>query len=101
VSPPRLDDVFVHSPRVVGRPIGDEYVLVPLVGRGADLDSILNLNKVGAFIWEQLDGRRDGSAVVEALVEHFEVERSEAERDYVDFLTTLRGLKAAVPAGPV
>jgi hypothetical protein len=97
VSPSQLSDVYVHSPRVVGRRIGDEYVLVPLVGRGADLDSILNLNKVGAFIWEQLDGRRNGSEVVEALVERFEVERPEAEKDYLDFLTTLRGLKAALP----
>jgi hypothetical protein len=98
VSPSRLDDVYGHSPRVVGRRIGDEFILVPLVGRGADLDSILNLNKVGAFIWEQLDGRRSGSEVVQALVERFEVGRPEAEKDYLDFLTTLRGLKAAVPA---
>jgi hypothetical protein len=30
-------------------------------------------------------------------VERFEVERPEAEKDYLDFLTTLRGLKAALP----
>jgi hypothetical protein len=93
-----LGDVYVHSPRVVGRRIGDEFVLVPLAGRGADIDSILNLNKVGAFIWEHLDGTRTGADVVEALVERFEVDCPQAEEDYLDFLTTLRGLKAAVPA---
>ena len=98
MSPSRLGDVYAHSPRVVGRRIGDEFVLVPLVGRGADIEDILNLNKVGAFIWEHLDGQRTGTEVVEALVEHFEVEWPEAEEDYLGFLTTLRGLKAAVPA---
>ena len=94
----KLEDVYTHSPRVVGRRIGDEFVLVPLAGRGVDIDSILNLNKVGAFIWEQLDGTRSGAEVVDALVERFEVDRRTADKDYLDFLTTLRGLKAAVPA---
>ena len=98
MSPSRLEDVYAHSPRVVGRRIGDEFVLVPLAGRGADIDSILNLNKVGAFIWEQLDGTRTGAAVVDALVKRFEVDRGQAEEDYLAFLTKLRGLKAAVPA---
>lgn len=99
MSPVTLREIYAHSPRVVGRRIGDEFVLVPLAGRGVDIDSILNLNKVGAFIWEQLDGTRTGAEVVEALVKKFEVEPPEAEKDYLEFLTTLRGLKAAVPAG--
>ena len=98
MSPSRLKDVYAHSPRVVSRRIGDEFVLVPLAGRGADIDSILNLNKVAAFIWEQLDGTRTGGEVVDALVERFEVDRAQAEEDYLDLLTKLRGLKAAVPA---
>ena len=88
-----------RSSRVVGRRIGEEFVLVPLAGRGADIDSILNLNRVGAFIWEQLDGRRTGTEIVDALVERFEVERSRAEEDVLDFLSRLRGLKAVGPAG--
>lgn len=99
MSPSTLDDVYAHSTRVVGRRIGDEFVLVPLAGRGADIDDILNLNKVGAFIWEQIDGSRDGAAVVGALVDRFEVDRSAAEADYLAFLDQLRSLKAVVSAG--
>ena len=100
MSPSTLDEVYAHSTRVVGRRIGDEFVLVPLAGRGADIDDILNLNKVGAFIWEHLDGARDGAAVVDALVERFEVDRAEAEADYLEFLTQLRTLKAVAAADP-
>jgi methyltransferase-like protein len=74
---------------MVGRRIGDEYVLVPLAGRGADLDSILNLNRVAAFVWEQLDGERSGGDVVEAVLERFDVERARAEQDYLELLDTL------------
>ena len=85
----RLAQAWARSPRMVGRRIGEEYVLVPLAGRGADLDSILNLNRVAAFVWEQLDGERSGSDVVEAVLERFDVERSRAERDYLELIDTL------------
>jgi len=74
-------------------------VLVPLAGRGADIDSILNLNRVGAFIWGQLDGAKTGSAVVDRLLDRFEVDRTEAEADYLHFLAQLREVNAIVLAG--
>jgi hypothetical protein len=94
LSRPRLDEAWARSERMIGRRIGDEYVLVPLVGRGADLDSILNLNRVAAFVWEQLDGSRTGAAVVDAVVERFDVERSRAEADTLELLETLLELEA-------
>jgi hypothetical protein len=97
---PRLDEAWTRSERMIGRRIGDEYVLVPLVGRGADLDSILNLNRVAAFVWEQLDGSRTGAAVVDAVVERFDVERSRAEADTLELLDTLLELEAIAPVSP-
>jgi Coenzyme PQQ synthesis protein D (PqqD) len=82
---------------MIGRRIGGEFVLVPLAERGADLDSILNLTRVAAFIWEQLDGKRTGEAIVDALVERYEVERKQAAADYVELLDTLRALGAVFP----
>ena len=90
----RLADVWSRSPHLVGRRIGDEYVLVPLVARGADLDSILNLSRVAAFVWEQFDGARSGGQVVDAVIEQFEVERDRAEQDYLELVETLVGLDA-------
>jgi hypothetical protein len=83
---------------MVGRRIGDEYVLVPLAGRGADLDSILNLSRVAAFVWERLDGVRTGAQVVDAVVERFEVERTEAEADYLELVETLLDVGAVEPS---
>jgi methyltransferase-like protein len=74
---------------MLGRRIGDQYVLVRLAERGADVDSILNLNRVAAFVWEQLDGERSGQEVVEAVLERFEVERVRAEQDYLELIDAL------------
>jgi hypothetical protein len=79
---------------MVGRKIGLEYVLVPLAERGADLDSILNLNKVAAFVWEQLDGERSGKDVVAAIVARFDVDEAQARHDYLELVDTLEGLGA-------
>ena len=98
MSRPRLEEAWTRAERVVGRRIGEEYVLVPLAGRGADLDRVLNLSRVAAFIWEQLDGARTGDAIVEAVVERFDVERAPAEADTLELLDTLLELKAIVPA---
>ena len=83
----------------MGRRIAGEYVLVPLVTHGADLDAIYNLNAVGAFIWERLDGRTPGARIVQALTESFDVEPDQAEADYLGFVARLQDLGAIEPAG--
>jgi len=100
VSRPQLDEAWARSPRMVSRTIGGESVLVPLAQRGADLDSILNLNHVAAFVWEKLDGTRTAAEVVDAVVERFQVERERAEADTLELLETLREIRAIVPASP-
>jgi hypothetical protein len=94
VSAPATDVVFARSTRIVGRRIAGEYVLVPLVTHGADLDAIYNLNPVAAFIWERLDGRTAGAGIVAALVESFAVEPGQAEADYLEFVSRLQQLGA-------
>jgi hypothetical protein len=97
VSAAELQAVFARSPRMVSRRIAGECVLVPLAARGADLDSIYNLNRVGAFIWERLDGQTPGEAIVAALVESFEVDAQAAGRDYRAFVDALASLGAVQP----
>ncbi len=90
----RLGEVFQRSDRVVGRRLVDEYILVPIVSRGADVDSIFNLNSMGALIWEKLDGRTSGQAVVDAIVERFDVDSKRAADDYAEFIEKLVAIEA-------
>jgi hypothetical protein len=89
-----LDRVFARSERVVGRRVAGEFILVPLVGRGADLDSIFNLNRVGAFVWERLDGSVCGAEIVARMVEHFEIDEPAAASDYGQFIDQLQAIGA-------
>lgn len=91
---PSLDEAFRRSDRIVGRRIAEEYILVPIVGRGAEVDSIFNLNRLGAFIWERLDGRATGRTIVQAIVDGFEVGPERAEKDYREFMAKLQSIQA-------
>jgi hypothetical protein len=94
LTAPRLVDVFTRSDRIVGRRIAGEYVLVPLVGRGADADFIYTLNRVAAAMWESLDGKATGEDVVRRVVGQFEVDESRAGRDYLELMETLESIDA-------
>jgi hypothetical protein len=96
---PSLDAVFARSDRMVGRRVADQFLLVPIVSSGAEVDCLYNLNRVGTFIWESLDGRTRGSEIVEAVVERFEVAREQAEEDYRGFVVSLAGIQA-ISEGP-
>lgn len=91
---PPLEAIFARSERMVGRRVAEQFLLVPIVSRGADVDSLYNLNRIGTFIWERLDGRASGTVIVESLVEHFEVERARAEEDYRGFVLSLLAIDA-------
>ncbi len=93
-----LEEAWARAERMAGRRIGGDYVLVSLAGQGADLDGVLKLSRVAAFVWELLDGARTGDAIVEAVVERFDVDRARAEADTLELLDTLLERKAIVPA---
>jgi hypothetical protein len=95
---PDLARAFRRSEHVVGRRISSEYVLVPIVGHGAELDAIYNLNRVGAYIWERLDGSTDGATIVRALVDAFEVEAERAAADYREFIRKLQSIRVLQPS---
>lgn len=96
MSAPTIEEVFARAERMVGRKVADDFLLVPIVGRGADADGIFDLNRVGAFIWERFDGRRDGRRIVAALVKQFDVDHARAEMDYLDFAGKLLSVGALV-----
>lgn len=84
----RQDDSFVS------RRIEDEVILVPIRQNVADLESIYTLSEVGAYIWEQIDGRRTTAEVLPLMVGEFEVSEEEAQKDLKEFIEQLSSIGA-------
>ena len=81
-----LKSVLSHSPSVVTRKTGSEYVLVPIANNIADMNSVFTLNETGAFIWELIDGKRDVDEIVCELTKEYDIDITSAEADVMAFI---------------
>ncbi len=81
------------------RHIAGETLLVPVHAGAAALERIYLLNRVAAFLWEQLDGRRGLAELVALVGSHFAIaDPTRVEADVRQFLGELerRGLARPV-----
>ncbi len=81
-----LSSVVSHSPSVVTRKTGNEYVLVPITNNIADMNSVYTLNETGAFIWEQIDGKKTIEEIIAALINEYEIDNETASTDVLLFI---------------
>ncbi len=85
-----LKSVPSHSRSVVTRKTGSEYILVPVSNNIADMESLYTLNETGAFIWEQIDGKRSISEIITLLQQEYEIDEKSAVADVSDFFEKMR-----------
>ena len=81
--------VLSHSPSVVTRKTGNEYILVPVTNNIADMTSVYTLNETGAFIWDQIDGERSVEEIINALTREYEIDFKTAEEDVFAFIENM------------
>lgn len=74
--------------------VSGEHILVPLASRGADIDSIFNLNETGTFIWEKIDGRRTVAEIIALVASDFQVSKGQATKDCGEFFAQLLEARA-------
>jgi hypothetical protein len=81
-----LKSVLSHSPSVVARKTGNEYVLVPVTDNIADMISVFTLNDTGAFIWEKINGERNVEELIAAVTEEYDIDKTVASDDVFSFV---------------
>ena len=93
---PEIDQVFRKNENFVFRQIDDETILVPIKDNLGDMGSIYNLNEVGAFVWEQLDGQKTLSDINEMLTDEFDIPEGESKEDLIEFINQLKEIDAII-----
>jgi hypothetical protein len=84
-----LKSILSKSASVVNRKTGNEYVLVPITNNIADMNSVYTLNETGAFIWEQIDGKRSVEDIIIELVNEYDIDKRNAESDVFTFIENM------------
>ena len=85
-----LKSILSHSPSVVTRKTGNEYVLVPITNNIADMNSVYTLNETGAYIWENINGKRSVEEIISAVTTEYEIDNETASKDVFSFIETMR-----------
>ncbi len=85
-----LKSVLSHSPSVVTKKTGNEYILVPVTNNIADMKSVYTLNETGAFIWDQIDGKRNIGEIISALTKEYNIDTQTASFDLLIFIDNMR-----------
>lgn len=84
-----LKSILSQSTTIVTRKTGNEYVLVPITNNIADMNSVYTLNETGAFIWEQIDGKRNVEEIISALIAEYDIDKQNAESDVFSFIENM------------
>jgi hypothetical protein len=81
-----LKSILSQSQSIVTRKTGNEYVLVPITDNIADMNSVYTLNETGAFIWDQIDGKKNVEEIISALTEEYFIDFDSASEDVFLFI---------------
>jgi hypothetical protein len=84
-----LKSIVSHSASIVTRKTGNEYVLVPITNNIADMNSVYTLNETGAFIWDQIDGKRTIEEIIASLTNEYDIDPASAEKDVFAFIDNM------------
>ncbi|MDO4420142.1 MAG: PqqD family protein [Ruminococcus sp.] len=71
------------------RKVADTFVVVPVGSAVADFNGMINLNSVGAFLWNQLETETDFDTVLKAMLAEYEVDEATAKADLEKFIKEL------------
>jgi hypothetical protein len=89
-----LEQRYQRNDNFVFRRIEDETILVPIKDNVGDMGSIYNLNDVGAFVWEQIDGVKSLQDIKNRLLAEYEISSREAEDDLFEYIAQLKEIDA-------
>jgi hypothetical protein len=84
-----LKSILSHSPTVVTKKTGNEYVLVPITNNIADMNSVYTLNESGAFIWENIDGEKSIDEIINFLTTEYDIDYETARKDVFSFIENM------------
>jgi len=79
-----FDSVFTQNDQCPVRSIGDGLVIMAPSG-----DTTHSLEDLGAFIWNQIDGKQTLQQVLDAILIDYDIDEDTARGDLTDFITQM------------
>lgn len=71
------------------REIAGDYVIIPTGKTTLELNGLITVNELGAFLWEKLQQDITKEELVEAVLDEYEIDQETVEKDVEEFLEEL------------
>lgn len=72
------------------RKVADTYVVVAVGAEAKKHNVMITLNETGALLWEKLSGGADEKALVDAILEVYDIDRATALGDVEKFVAKVK-----------
>lgn len=87
------ENIYRKELEIIKREIGEEIILIPIKHGVGDLQNIFTVNKVGAFIFDAIDGARSVGEICDMLSRECSIARDKIKSDVVEFIKDLENSK--------
>ena len=77
---------------LIKREIAGDVILVPVGKTALDSNGLFMLNELGGFLWDLLPEADSVEALIDAVLQNYDVDEATAKADIEEFLETLRKL---------
>ena len=71
------------------RNVADNYIVVPVGKASLEFKGLINLNGVGAFIWECLEKETTIEEVIDKVIKEYNIDNELATQDVNNFINKL------------
>ena len=78
---------------LIKREIAGDTILVPVNETVYDSNGLFVLNELASFIWDMLPNVNSEEEIVDAILNEYEVEKEEAEKDIKEFMEKLQKME--------
>jgi hypothetical protein len=70
--------------------IAEQNIIVPVGIKNVNFNKMVSLNNSGAFLWRQLQEDKSEEALLQAMLEEYDIDEKTAAEDIDRFLVKLR-----------
>jgi hypothetical protein len=67
-----------------------KHLVVPIGSEAVNFSGIITLNDSGVILFESLQKGSNMETLIQLLIEHYDVDKSDAEKDIIEFLAKLK-----------
>lgn len=81
-----INELYKRKSQFAIRDVGNEKILVPIKNNIANMTEIFNLNEVGSFIWDKINGENTEEDIAIAITNEFDIDEQTARKDLAEFI---------------